>query len=67
MNKEYFKGNWNQIKGSLKKTWGELTDNEITKAEGDYDKAVGIIQEKYSLKKDEVESKIDDLIKKLKS
>lgn len=67
MNKDYFKGNWNQIKGSLKETWGDLTDNEITKIEGDYDKTLGLLQEKYSLKKEEAENKINDMIKKIKS
>ncbi len=65
MDKNFFKGNWNQIKGSIKQTWGDLTDNEITKMEGDYDKTLGLLQEKYSMKKEEAENKLNDMIKKL--
>lgn len=66
MNKDSFEGKWNQLKGELKKTWGDLTDDEITKTEGDYDKTVGLIQEKYGEGKDEVRNKINDMLKNIK-
>ncbi len=66
MKKEYFKGQWNQLKGSVKDTWGKITDNELLQAEGDYDKVVGLIQERYGLAVTDVKSKIDDLITKTK-
>jgi uncharacterized protein YjbJ (UPF0337 family) len=54
MTKEQFKGNWNQLKGELKKRWGKFTDDEILQIEGDYDKFSGRAQELYGKQKDEV-------------
>ena len=44
MNKDQFKGSWQQFKGELKKKWGQLTDNDLMEAEGDYDKFLGVVQ-----------------------
>ncbi len=38
MNKEQFKGSWQEFKGEMKKQWGKFTDNDLLEAEGDYDK-----------------------------
>ena len=38
-------GNWKQFKGKVKEEWGDLTDNEITEAEGNREKLEGRIQE----------------------
>lgn len=54
MNADQFKGKWNQFKGDLKKKWGEFTDDDLTQAEGDYDKFIGRVQERYGEKKEEV-------------
>jgi uncharacterized protein YjbJ (UPF0337 family) len=54
MNAEQFKGKWNQFKGEVKRQWGKLTDDDITEAEGNYDKFMGRVQERYGDKKDEV-------------
>ena len=37
MNQQQFKGNWKQLKGKVKQTWGDLTDDEVTKINGEYD------------------------------
>ena len=60
MNWEQVKGNWNQAKGSVKKQWGELTDDEVTAIEGERDKLVGRIQERYGVAKDEAERRVRD-------
>jgi len=40
------KGNWNVIKGKLKQSYGQLTDNDLTFAEGKEDELVGRIQKR---------------------
>jgi uncharacterized protein YjbJ (UPF0337 family) len=40
------KGNWNVIKGKLKQTYGQLTDDDLTFVEGKEDELVGRIQKK---------------------
>jgi len=41
MNSDILKGKWNQLMGSAKERWGELTDDELTEAEGNYEVLVG--------------------------
>lgn len=58
MNKETLKGEWNQIKGKVKQEWAELTDDDLTHAEGSFDKLVGKIQERYGETKEAVEKQV---------
>ena len=46
MNKNQAQGNWNQLKGEIKKRWGALTDDDLMEAEGDMQKLAGKIQKK---------------------
>ena len=60
MNADHFKGKWNQFKGELKKQWGEITDDDLTTVEGNYDKFKGLMQERYADRKDEVSKWADE-------
>ena len=40
------KGNWNVVKGRLKKAYGDLTDDDLTYVEGREDELVGRIQKR---------------------
>lgn len=55
------KGNWNQVKGKLKQEYGDLTDDDLTYAEGQEDELLGRIQEKTGKTKTEVKDFIDSL------
>ena len=55
------KGNWNQIKGKLKQQYGDLTDDDLTYAEGKEDELLGKIQKKTGQSKEEVQKFIDSL------
>ena len=61
MNQDQAKGKWDQIKGTAKKVWGELTDDDFKKAEGSADKLYGVIQEKFGDSKEAIKTKIDEL------
>jgi uncharacterized protein YjbJ (UPF0337 family) len=41
-----FKGNWNEVKGKLKKAYGDLTEDDLTYTEGQEDELVGKIQKR---------------------
>lgn len=59
MNRDVLKGNWKQMKGSVKQQWGKLTDNDLAQAEGDYDKLVGRVQERYGYAREDAEREVD--------
>ena len=60
MNKEQFKGSWQQFRGEVKKKWGQLTDNDLLEAEGDYDKFLGVVRKRYGDQKEDVERWTED-------
>jgi uncharacterized protein YjbJ (UPF0337 family) len=63
MNWDEIKGKWHQVKGSIRAKWGELTDDEIEELDGNREKMVGKIQEKYGVAKDEAEKQVDEWTK----
>lgn len=60
MNWDIIAGKWDQLKGSVKETWGDLTDDEITQMAGNRDRMAGKLQEKYGWTKTEVDEKMND-------
>lgn len=62
MNEDLLKGKWNQFKGKIKSKWGKLTDDDLKEAEGDREKIIGKIQEKYGKDKEEAKKEFDDWI-----
>lgn len=61
MNKDVFKGKWNQLQGEIKKRWGKITDDDLKSIEGDIQKLIGKLQERYGMTKEEAEEAIEDL------
>ena len=61
MNKDIAAGKWEQVKGSVKQTWGELTDDDVAQVNGSAQKLAGILQEKYGRTKEEAEKQVSDL------
>lgn len=53
------KGKWNEIKGKLKQEYGELTDQDLTYAEGKEEELLGRLQQKTGKSKDELRRKIN--------
>ncbi|MCU0856671.1 MAG: CsbD family protein [Rhodobacteraceae bacterium] len=59
MNWDSIKGQWKQIQGEAKRQWGKLTDDDLTRIEGDRDKLVGAVQEHYGRSREEAEREVD--------
>ena len=53
------KGNWNEIKGKLKQKYAQLTDNDLTFAEGKEEELLGRLQQRLGKKKDEIRREIE--------
>ena len=60
MNQDIIQGKWTQIKGSLKAKWGKLTDDDLSRADGNHQYLVGKLQERYGGQKDQAEREIHD-------
>ena len=60
MNKDQAAGQWKQLKGKVKEQWGKLTDDDLTRLEGDQEQLAGRIQERYGIAKEEAERQVRD-------
>ncbi|MVN77769.1 CsbD family protein [Hymenobacter sp. HMF4947] len=58
------KGNWDDIKGKLKQQYAQLTDEDLTYAEGKGEELLGKLQDKLGKGKAEVTKIINDLVGK---
>lgn len=64
MNWDVIKGKWDQIKGSVREEWGELTDDELTQIAGDRDQMSGKLQERYGWAKQDADDKMDSFFRR---
>ena len=60
MNSQTLKGEWNQMKGSVKQKWADLTDDDLQHVNGDRDRLVGRVQERYGRSREDAEREVDD-------
>ncbi len=60
MNWDIAEGKWTQLKGDARAKWGKLTDDELDVIAGKKDKLIGLLQERYGKRRDEVEREVDD-------
>ena len=63
MNEDILKGKWRQIKGEVKSRWGKLTDDDMDRVEGDAEKLIGRVQERYGYQRDEAQREVDAFVR----
>lgn len=66
MKKEIIKGNWNELKGKVKETFGKLTDDDLTQIKGKREQFLGALQKRYGYAKDEADKRLKEFEKKHK-
>ena len=64
MNKDVLAGKWKQAQGEVKKQWGKLTDDDMKVVEGQSDKLVGLVQERYGYVREQAQREVDQFLKK---
>lgn len=47
MKVDQLRGKWLQFKGEVKKQWGKLIDDDLRQIEGNYEKVIGMLQQRY--------------------
>lgn len=60
MNKLQIKGNWNVIKGRLKRRYGDLTDHDLEYLEGQEEELLGRLQQRLGKSREEVERIVEE-------
>jgi uncharacterized protein YjbJ (UPF0337 family) len=66
MNRDILKGKWYQLRGRIRETWGELTDDEIDQINGKIEILRGSLQEKYGFTREEAEEEINKFLEDVK-
>lgn len=59
MNKDEFEGKWKQVRGQAKELWGKLSDDDLEKVGGKFDKFIGLLQEKYGYTRIRAKKELD--------
>ena len=58
MNRDIAAGKWQQLHGKVKEQWGKLTDDDLTQANGKFDKLAGTIRERYGYTRERAEEEL---------
>lgn len=58
MNKDIIQGKWKEIKGDLRKAWGNITDDEWEQTKGDATAIAGVLQKRYGFAKEDAQQKV---------
>ena len=64
MNKDIFKGQWEEVKGKLRQAWGKLTDDDLQEIKGNQEEIYGKLQKHYGYTKEEAKDEVNDFLNK---
>jgi len=64
MNRDIVAGKWQQLRGKVKEQWGKLTDDDLTQANGKFDKLTGAIRERYGYTRERAEEELERFYKR---
>ena len=59
MNEDIFAGQWKQMRGTLKSWWGKLSEDDFEWIEGQKNKLIDLVQEKYGYTRDQAREEVD--------
>ena len=66
MNEDILKGQWRQLRSQIKQWWSVLTDDDLDKINGQRDKLIGKLQEKYGFTKEQATRELDEHLAQLR-
>jgi uncharacterized protein YjbJ (UPF0337 family) len=61
MNKFTFDASWDEVKGKLRQKYGQLTDDDLSFAEGKGEEMLGRLRQKLGMSQDDLHSMLNDL------
>jgi uncharacterized protein YjbJ (UPF0337 family) len=62
MNSDVLKGRWTQLRGEIRSRWGKLTDDDLTQIQGEVEKMIGKLQERYGYKREQAERELNEFL-----
>ena len=62
MNQDILKGKWTQLKGEVRSKWGKLTDDDVMQIQGDTEKFIGKLQERYGNTREQAEKELNEFL-----
>jgi len=60
MNRDQLEGKWHQMKGEVKAKWGKLTNDDLDQINGNLEKLIGRLQERYGYARERAEKEVND-------
>jgi uncharacterized protein YjbJ (UPF0337 family) len=66
MRNDILKAQWKQVRGRVQQMWGELTDDDLARINGNWDQLVGKVEEKTGLLRADIENRLTDLWEQFK-
>jgi uncharacterized protein YjbJ (UPF0337 family) len=67
MNQDVLKGKWMQLKGEVRTQWGKLTNDDVDQIEGNGEKLMGKLQERYGYARERAQEEYDRFVKRYSS
>lgn len=63
LNTDVLKGKWQQLKGEARVQWGRLTDDDLDQIQGNAEKLVGKLQERYGYAQEQAKKEVDEFVR----
>ena len=60
MNWDRIEGKWKQLRGSVRAQWGDLTDSDFERINGNREQLVGLVQQRYGIARDVAEREVNE-------
>ena len=60
MNKDELNGKWLQIRGAVRTQWGKLTNDDLDQVNGNLERLVGLVQERYGYARERAAKEVED-------
>ncbi|MEI2415721.1 CsbD family protein [Orrella sp. JC864] len=64
MNQDIMAGKWKQLAGKAKIAWGNLTDDDLARIDGNAERLAGVIQERYGKTREQAEQEVNDFFER---
>ncbi|MGH7439136.1 MAG: CsbD family protein [Polyangiaceae bacterium] len=58
MNRTQIEGKWMELKGQARTRWAKLTEEDLKLVEGEFDKLVGKVSERYGIAREQARAEV---------